>query len=562
MKKIIALLLALVMVFALAACAAKTEAPAAEKKEETPAAEAPKEETKAEEPAKTEEEKKAEAVAESSVLQEGNKEYTPSDETLYLANKANPNGLCPLAVTSISANNAHMVALYDRLVSYDYTTNTVGPMLAESWEQVDDTHVRFHLRKDVKSHAGDPFTANDVIYTVTTGQESGILSNYYGMFNLAECKAEDDYTVVLATTNVEPFFMYTMANTPLSMLVQASVEKSGGLEAESLVPTAGTGPYKFVEWADGSYIKLERNEEYWDGPAYFKAAEIRIITEASARVMNLESGDVDIALDPDVNALVSLKDNAAFSVVNLPTTNITTMYLNCSAEPFKDVNARRAVASALNYEANLKIAAGGYGTLTDTYLPANNVMHVSPAASYVKTDVEAAKAALAASAYPNGFEFELSYKEDPTMAAFAEMVQGQLAEIGITVNLCPLAAAEFDARISDGAFDAEMSNASNPDPAVQTRYYDGRIDFKTMRGGCGYVDGSQELLDLIDAAKVTIDETERRAIYAKIQEILADVVPAVPVYSPNKLCATDADLVGMKLTEFCDIDWSGCYRAN
>lgn len=557
MKKIIALLLAVLMVIGMVACAAKTEAPA---KEEAPAAEA-KEEPKAEEPAKTEEEQKAEAVAESSVLQEGDKEYTPSDETLYLANKANPNGLCPLNVTSISANNAHMVALYDRLVSYDYVTNTVGPMLAESWEQVDDTHVRFHLRQDVKSHAGDPFTASDVIYTVTVGQEGGILSNYYGMFNLAECKAEDDYTVVLATNNAEPFFLFNMANTPLSMLVEASVEKNGGLDAETLCPTAGTGPYKFVEWADGSYIKLERNEDYWDGPAYFKAAEIRIITEASARVMNLESGDVDIALDPAVDALAALKDDAAFSVVNLPTSNITTMYLNCSTEPFKDVNARRAVASALNYEANLKIAAGGYGTLTDTYLPVNNVMYVSPEKSYIKTDLEAAKAALAESAYPDGFTFELSYKEDPTMAAFAEMVQGQLSEIGITVTLAPLAAAEFDARISDGAFDAEMSNASNPDPAVQARYYDGRIDFKTMRGGCGYTDGSQELLDLIDAAKVTIDETERRNTYAKIQEILADVVPAIPVYSPNKLCATDSDLLGMRLTEFCDIDWSKCYRA-
>lgn len=556
MKKIIALLLAVLMVVGMVACAAKTEAPA---KEEAPAAEA-KEEPKAEEPAKTEEEKKAEAVAESSVLQEGNKDYTPSDETLYLANKANPNGLCHLAVTAISANNAHMVSLYDCLVDYDYATNTVSPSLAESWEQIDDTHVRFHLRQGVKSHAGDPFTASDVIYTVTTGQEGGLLSNYYSMFNLAECKVEDDYTVVLATNNPEPFFMFTMANTPLSMVVQASVEKNGGLEGESLKPTAGTGPYKFVEWADGSYIKLERNEEYWDGPAYFKAAEIRIITEASARVMNLESGDVDIALDPDVNALAALKDNPDFSVVNLPTSNITTMYLNCSTEPFKDVNARRAVASALNYEANLKIAAGGYGTLTDTYLPVNNVMYVSPEKSFIKTDLDAAKAALAESAYPDGFTFELSYKEDPTMAAFAEMVQGQLGEIGITVNLAPLAAAEFDARISDGAFDAEMSNASNPDPAVQSRYYDGRIDFKTMRGGCGYTDGSQELLDLIDAAKVTIDETERKATYAKIQEILADVVPAIPVYSPNKLCATDADLVGMTLTEFCDVDWSKCYR--
>lgn len=543
MKKIIALLLVLVTLFTLVSCGKKTEAP----KEEAPAAstEAPKTEAPKEE------------VVEMPV--QGDGEYTPSDEILVVANKGNPTGLCHLNVTAVSANNAHMVAIYDRLVAYDYENNTVVPSLAESWEYVDDTHVRFKLREDVYSHAGDHFTASDVIYTVTTGQTGGKLSNYYGMFNLAECKAESDYSVILATNTVDPFFLYTLANTPLAMVVEASVEKTG-LDAQGLAPNAGTGPYKFVEWADGSYVKLERNDNYWGKTPYFAGVEIRIITEASARVMNLESGDVDIALDPDVKALDALIDNPAYSIINLPTTNITTIYLNCSTEPFNDANVRRAVASALNYEANLKIAAGGYGTLSDSYLPTNNVSYASPATSYFKNDIEAAKAFLAESAYPNGFEFELIYAENPTFGAFAEMIQNQLSELGITVKLTALASSEFDARLCAGDFQAEIINSSNPDPAVQTRYYDKRIDFNTMRGGCGYVDGSDELLALIDEAKVTVDETKRNELYAQIQTILAEECPAIPVYSPNKLCATDSDIVGITLTEFCDIDYSKAYR--
>ena len=545
MKKIIALLLVLVTLFTLVSCGKKAE-PAPEATPEAAPEAAPKEENKP-------------AEEEIEMPVQGDGEYTPSDEILVVANKGNPTGLCHLNVTAVSANNAHMVTLYDRLVGYDYENNAVVPSLAESWEYIDDTHVRFKLREDVYSHAGDHFTASDVIYTVTTGQTGGKLSNYYGMFNLAECKAESDYSVILATNNVDPFFLYTLANTPLAMVVEASVNKSS-LEEQSLAPNAGTGPYKFVEWADGSYVKLERNENYWGKTPYFAGVEIRIITEASARVMNLESGDVDIALDPDVKALDALIDNPAFNIINLPTTNITTMYLNCSTEPFNDANVRRAVASALNYEANLKIAAGGYGTLSDSYLPTNNVSYASPETSYFKNDIEAAKAFLAESAYPNGFEFELIYAENPTFGAFAEMIQNQLSELGITVKLTALASSEFDARLCAGDFQAEIINSSNPDPAVQTRYYDKRIDFNTMRGGCGYVDGTDELLALIDEAKVTVDAAKRNELYAQIQAILAQECPAIPIYSPNKLCATDGDIVGITLTEFCDIDYSKCYR--
>ncbi len=548
MKKFLALLLALVMVFALCACGgSKTETPKTETKTD-----APKTETKTDAP-------KAEAPAATALPDQGSGEYEASDETLVVANKGNPTTLCHLTATAVSANNATLSSMYDRLVDYDYENNDVKPMLAESWERIDDTHVRFHLRKDVVSHAGDPFTASDVIFTVTNGQEGGMLSNYYGMFDLPECKVEDDYTVILASKTPDPFFLYTLSNTPLAMIVEASTKKDG-LEAQALNPTAATGPYKFVEWNDGSYVKLERNENYWGKTPYYKNVEIRIITDASARVMNLESHDINIALDPDVNSMLALEGNPDFTIVDLPTTNITTIFMNCSKEPFNDVNLRRAIACAINYEANLKVAVGSRGKITDTNLPVNSVMYVSQADSLYHYNVDKAKEYLAQSNYANGLEVELLYAENPIFGKYAEMVQEQLAQIGITLTLTPIASKEFDARISAGEFQMEMINASNPDPNVQMKYYDGRIDFKANRGGCGFVDAPQELLDLIDAAKTEIDDAKRAEIFDKLQAMLCDLCPAIPVYSPNKMCVMDSDIMGVTLTEFCDINWSKAYK--
>ena len=125
MKKFLALILALVMVFALCACGgSKTETP----KTETPKTDAPKTETpKTDTP----------AAPESTALPEqGTGEYTPSDETLVVANKGNPTTLCHLTATAVSANNATLSSMYDRLVDYDYENNDVKPMLAESWERI------------------------------------------------------------------------------------------------------------------------------------------------------------------------------------------------------------------------------------------------------------------------------------------------------------------------------------------------------------------------------------------------------------------------------------------
>ena len=492
-------------------------------------------------------------------------DYTPSDETLVVAHKGNPTSLFHPTVSAVSVNTPISETLYDRLVSYDAETDTVGPMLATEWEYIDDTHVRFKLRDDVTSHAGDPFTASDVLYTIKLAIDSGALSNYYGMFNYEECKVEDDYTVVLATNTADPYFLYTLSNVPLGMVVEASVEAGGGPEAQALNPTAGTGPYKFVEWSDGSYVKLERNEDYWGDTPYYKEVEIRIIGDAAARIMNLESHDVNIALDPDNVQVAELEGNPDVSIINYPTSNSTNMQLNCSKEPFNDEHARKAVALALNYEANLAIAASGYGALSDSFLPPASSRYVSAEdggyTSYYHNDLEAAKEELAQSAYPDGFSFELLYAEAPTFNSYSEMIQNQLSQIGIQVTPVPVASSEFYDLISAGNFDAHIVNCANPDPAIICRYFDSRIDFQTMRGGCGWADAPQELLDLIDQAKVELDADKSMELYKQIQALVNGGVPTIPLYSPNKVCAADSNIQGITLTEFCDIDFSKAYKA-
>lgn len=477
--------------------------------------------------------------------------------TLRIAHKADPTSLCHLTVTFGSANGPIDAVIYDRLLDYDQEANDVAPMLATAWEFIDDTHVRFTLRDDVVAHDGSKFTANDVIYTLTAGQESGMLANYYGNFDLAECKAEDDYTVIVATTTPDPYVLYNLSNIPLGMVCQASVEATG-LEAQALLPTCGTGPYKVVEWVNGSYVKLARNEEYWGEKPGFDFVEFQIIGDASARVMALESGSVDVCLEPANSQLPMMEDNGAFKVINYETAQVTTMYLNCTKAPFDDVKVRQAVASAINYEGDLRVAVGAYGTTTDSFLPIASTAYCAPDGSYenfYSYDVDRAKALMAESGYPDGCDAELMIMEGSAFGDYAALIKDQLAEIGINVEIVPTASSAFYDILSAGGHQMEIVNSSNPDPAVQCKYFDYRVGFASVRGGTGW-QGPAELDALIDEAKAAIDTEARNELYKQIQAIINTNAPAIPLYSPNKTAITGANIDGVRLTEFGDIDVS------
>lgn len=484
-------------------------------------------------------------------------------QTLNIAHKANPTSMFPTTVSNVSANGPVHCFLYDTLVSYDSANDKFEPNIATEWEYLDDTHIQFTIRKDVVAHDGSPIKASDVIFSFNLGNDYGKNANYFGRFNFAECKVVDDYTLILATNAPDPYLFYTLANTCLAVVSENAVKATASPEDQNKNPTAGTGPYKFVSWVDGASIKLERNENYWGETPYFDFVEIKIITDASARIMNLESGDVDVALDPVISQAKSLEGNSKFTVANNPTKTYNLMFLNCdSFEPFKDVKVRQAMALAIDYEAAVEIAMDGYGYVCDSLIPNASPAYAAPDGSYnnyFRYDPDAAKALIAESSYPNGFTVNLKYMENAIFPTLAQLVQDQLKKINITVNLVPTASSVFYTDASAGNFEIYLASPSNPDPGVAINYYDHRVGFAKASGGTGWK-GPQELDGLIDLAKSTIDDAKRNEYYKQIQAIINENVPAIILGSQNRVFAHDSDLDGVRYTPFSDVDLSRAYR--
>lgn len=183
--------------------------------------------------------------------------------------------------------------LFDGLTAHDQD-NQVVPRLAESWKWEATTNTyTFHLRQDVTWHDGEPFTAEDVKFTIEAiqdpGNESENASNYE---DVEEITVVDAYTVTfrLSAPNAAFLDYMTMAILPKHLLEGKDLQTDAYFRHP-----IGTGPYRLESWDAGQSITLTRNESYFRGQAHIEKIIFRIVTDSSAKALQLRSGELNLA---------------------------------------------------------------------------------------------------------------------------------------------------------------------------------------------------------------------------------------------------------------------------
>ena len=192
----------------------------------------------------------------------------------------------------------------EALVARD-NEGVLSPGLAESWEQIDDTTVRFHLRQGVKWHDGEDFTAEDVAFTIERAMDPQAA---YGLLarigQVAGATIVDDHTIDLTTKSVSPTFVRGLSDI---VIEPKHYYDAVGAEAVAQHPI-GTGPFVFGSYVPGDRYELTANPDYWGGAPAFDKLVIRQIPEAATRIASLIAGEtqiieeVPIDLVPEVEA--------------------------------------------------------------------------------------------------------------------------------------------------------------------------------------------------------------------------------------------------------------------
>lgn len=460
-----------------------------------------------------------------------------SDETLRVVITGEPVNIMPLSAES---GEGHWIdwCIYDRLVNYDSETGALVPGLAESWEWIDDTHIRFHLRQDAVAYDGSIITADDVLFSIECGL-AGDANTQWSSVDGSECSVEDEFTVVIGLTEVYPSIVGKLSYVAmLTIIDESSCEALGGYEASIRNPKCTSGAYFFDEWKEGEYIRVVRNEDYWGEPGYYKTIEFTWIEDSTARTMAVASGDSDVAVEIGSADLLAVDtyDNCASYTVGGGGTNV--IFFNTTNEYLSNAKVRQAIALAVDEDYCTMVATNGTSPIADSVIPSVSSYYKAPEADYDRSvDVEKARELLAEAGYPNGFELYMPCV-GPT-SAVCEAVQANLMEIGITVNVEICEIPVFLGATDAGNFDLVVQPTFSDDIVNYTKYFDDRLELNA-RGG-GIVGGDEALYSVIDRCKYSTDEADNLAAWGELQDFVRENDLCVPLYETTIFYCMNGD---------------------
>ncbi|WP_169545916.1 ABC transporter substrate-binding protein [Sneathiella aquimaris] len=367
--------------------------------------------------------------------------------------------------------------IYEGLVLYDDNLGVV-PGLAESWETIEPTKWKFNLRKGVKFHNGNDFTAQDVVFTwkraLTEGSDQKVRAS-----KIKNIEIVDDYTVIIETPAPNPILTADLVY--IMIMDKEWAEANNALEATSAsadntsnfanLNANGTGPFKVVDHKADIKTTFERNDAYWqDIPSNVTKVEFTPIKEAATRVAALISGELDLVYPIPVQDWKRLDEAKGVKALAGPEARTIflgmdqgrdeLLYSNIKGKnPFKDIRVRQAFAHALNLDAIKKKVMRGAATPSGLMVAPQINGHVPELNTPYAYDPAKSKALLAEAGYPDGFEVTMDcpnnrYVNDEKICQAAVSM---LAKVGVKVNLLAQPKSKYFGKVlATGGFDTSF----------------------------------------------------------------------------------------------------------
>ena len=475
------------------------------------------------------------------------------DAVLRVAIDGEPDSLFA-AYQQNKADNRVNSSMFNYLVEWDDETKEAKPSVATEWEWIDDTHIRFTLRDDVKFTNGDTLVAEDVAESLAYSCQYH--ATYTQMFDPDNFVVEDDTHVVLALSKPYGNLLDILGCDYYTIFDwsawQADVDSMGADDALAnliLYPVV-SGPYKLVECVDGDHLTLERNEDYWDkdNMPYYKQIVYSFISDMPARASALESGTVDVAYNLASSQIDELKSASIGLTVNPYNQNVVMpLTFNMHKNPaLADENVRKAIMYCIDKTALADAYGNGYEISGKSSLVAEN----SPYYAEVETwsqDLDTAKAAIDEAISENGWTTDdltfTTWSVSGSDTSQIELLQYYLSTIGITLNI---ESADFATVLFEHLFvgDTSITIAENDtwDVTRMLNMLDSRIEtsYDSYTG-----EYEEELHDLIDAAWAA-SEDDRYEAYKAVQQFAADHYMTTALNSCLYTDAWSNTITGMK----------------
>ncbi|NIX78325.1 ABC transporter substrate-binding protein [Microvirga terricola] len=424
------------------------------------------------------------------------------------------------------------------------------PALATSWKTIKPDTWRFELRRNVKFHNGDPFTADDVVASLTRLLDPSARARG-NIATVLRAEKVNDFTVDIVTNGPYPLLLNDLAG--VYIMDKKWMEANGALKPGNIatgVTTAastqavGTGPFKVESYKPDAGTTFVVNPDWWDKPQHnLTRIEFKPVKSDATRVAALLSGELDMIAPAPLQDLQRIGAAPGFKVIEEPSLRLIMLSLNFRPElkampgqknPMLDLKVRQAMWHAVDFEAIKKRVmrdkSRNTGTLVAPPVPGYSKDNDQP----FGYDADKAKKLLAEAGLPNGFKTKLNCPNDRYIndEQICVAIASMWTKVGIQTELQTESRATYFPRQDRGEFDVSMLGWATLPPM------DGFSALSSLlteqKEGYGGSNSSTftnpQIEDLTRKSAVELDEPKRRAMVEGALKVAKDAVAYIPIH--------------------------------
>ncbi|MBY5934954.1 ABC transporter substrate-binding protein [Tateyamaria omphalii] len=467
---------------------------------------------------------------------------TAQDGSLTISVGYGPKAEVPDPRAGYNGWMSNQTGVTETLMGLDYELN-LYPRLAEGIEQSAATTWRVTLRDGLKFHDGAPVTADAVVAAIEPILEEGHPAHNARVANLLDLSglvAEDDRVIVFETNSPNAAFPWTLSEPGIAVLGQSS----------DAFPINATGPYIFREAVPDQLYRVEANTDYRLGTPGLEEVRVMVIPDPGAAALAFEAGEVDMVINYPETDFARIQETGAQGF-SAPTARLYFYTVNAKSGPMKNPLIRRAVSAAIDRQGIVEAVLSGVGGMpAGTVYPdgkswAADIDPVYDPALAEKLLAEAGAVKEGGFWMWNGEPLEIdivTYASRAALPPTAELTQAFLQAIGINASV---RLGEFGASndaIASGQADLFLQawvTTPQGDPGAVLEAL-----LKTEGGSNSGGYSNAELDRLLKDGRTTFDHAERKAIYDRVQDIIAAEAAMLPVFHVSQVNVARAGLTG------------------
>ncbi len=476
--------------------------------------------------------------------------------------------------------------LYDRLLDVDPYTYRLVPELAESWEVLDNgATYRFRLRDDVNFQTTPWFkptrklNADDVVFTFQRifnrdhawHYVNGGSFPYFDSLQFADTvknvRKLDNRTVEFTLARPDASFLWHLATHYASVMSSEYATQLTLQDKQEQMDRqpVGTGPFQIAEYRAGQYVRLQRHEKFWRGKPLMPQVVVDLGSGGTGRLSKLLTGECDVLAWPAASQLTILRDDPRLRLTLRPGMNIAYLAFNTNKPPLNNPAVRHALALAINNQRLMQSIYYGTAETAASILPRASWAYDSEA-KITEYNPDKSREQLKALGAEN-LTLQLwvptsSQAWNPSPLKTAELLQADLAQVGVKVMIIPVEGRFQEARLMDMNHDLTLAgwatDSNDPDSFFRPLLSCAAIDSQTNYAHWCH----REFDDILRKALSTQQLAARIDAYDEAQMILAKELPVLPLASSLRLQAYRYDIKGLVLSPFGNASFAGVSREN